>query len=90
MKKRHFHLTYEIDIDAETVEQAIRDATTLVRDASYAATWNVSSFESDIGERLPEITGWATLAPDGTVDDCTALIEEDDEIDENDEEQQEA
>lgn len=62
---RTWTLAYEIDIDAETAEDAAQQALQFARDESCIATWCVRSSESNQGEQLPEITGLVHIHPDG-------------------------
>jgi hypothetical protein len=65
---RHFFLSYEIDIDADTVEEAVRQATEYARNQNIAATWSFTSVEGSGGEVMPELIGFATIAPNGQVE----------------------
>jgi hypothetical protein len=65
---RSFRLSYEIDVDADTVEEAVRQATEMARDTRAIATWSVLSTESHMGEPQPEISVVASLLPSGDVE----------------------
>lgn len=68
MDQRWFRLKYEIDIDAVSVEDAVRKVMKYVRDRKITASWDYVSSEDDCGLPLPKISGLAHYNPDGSIE----------------------